>query len=126
MHVDQLVRHRRRFGQDAEPREWIVAVVERERAGRDRWPADAVEAAAAGDEVAGECLLLAVLAIADARCRTVVIFERKNLGLEPDLPAAGEAGIDQVLHHLVLPVDGHHLAGEVRERDAMAAAAEAE
>ena len=60
--VDQLVRHRRRVRQHAEPAERIDLLVHGERARRHAGAADAVEAVAAGDEVAGELVRRAVLA----------------------------------------------------------------
>ena len=50
--VDQLVRGRRRLRQDAEPGERIDALEDGQHARRNRRPADAMEAVAAGDEVA--------------------------------------------------------------------------
>ena len=67
--VDELVRHRRRVGQQAEPAERIYALVRRQRAGRDALPAHAVEAVAAGDEVARELMLGSAVAVAHDRLR---------------------------------------------------------
>src|SRR5262249_32376338 len=50
--VDQLVRYRRRVGKHAQPAERIVLFVDAQLLGRNAGAADAVEAVAAGDEVA--------------------------------------------------------------------------
>ena len=64
--VDELLARRRDVGEDPEP---AVRVLARERAqdGLDRRPADAVETVAAGDHVAVEPMLLAVVLEADVR-----------------------------------------------------------
>ena len=59
--VDQLVVGRRRLRDDAEPAERIDPVVFRKRAGRKARPADAVEAVAAGDDVAIDLLRFAAV-----------------------------------------------------------------
>jgi hypothetical protein len=63
--VDDLVAGRRRLGQDAEPRERVLARALDERAGRDCAAAASVEAVAAGDDVAVQLAQLAVLPVAD-------------------------------------------------------------
>src|SRR5690606_49043 len=52
--VHDLARRRLRIDQQAEPAERIGLLVQAQRSRRDRPPADAVKAVAAGDEVAGE------------------------------------------------------------------------
>ena len=70
--VDQLVVDGRRIGEDAEPAEGIDALVDADRLLRDRLAADAVEAVAAGDEVAVDLVALAAgLCSAGAACRSV-------------------------------------------------------
>src|SRR5215207_6123099 len=71
MSVDQLLRYGRRPRQDAEPRERVRALVERQHTVRNRRTADAVKAITAGDHVAGQLLRLAVLPIADLRLRSI-------------------------------------------------------
>ena len=126
MAIDQLVRHRRRRGEDAEPGERVDALIDGQRVLRHARPADAVEAVAAADEVTRERLRLAVLAKADLRPVALEIVDAHVFGLEDDLAAGGEPGGDQVLGDLGLAVDGHGLAGERSEVDPVALAAEAE
>ena len=87
-------------------------IVGRQHAVRDRGAADAVEAVAARDDVAGQRVLGAVLAVADRRPVALEPVERRHLGLELDRRAVRDARGDQVLHHLLLAVDRHHLAGD--------------
>ena len=103
--VDQLLRGRRRCGQDAEPGEGIDPLEDAQHALRDRRPADAVEAVAAGDEVAVELAHLAVIAEADRGLVAVEVVQAHGLRLEQDLAAGRQPRGDQVLHHLVLAVD---------------------
>ncbi len=124
--IDQLPGGRRRLGQDAEPGEGIGPFVSRQDAGRNARPADAVKAVAAGDEVAGQLVLRAVQAIADARLAAVDIVDRDVRRLETDLSVLGEAQGDHVLHRLVLTVDRDRAAaGQVFKIDPVAAAGEA-
>src|SRR5690606_8878533 len=67
--VDQLVVDRRRIREEPQPAEWIDLLVLANRILRHARAADAVEAVAAGDEVAIEAMLAAVLAIGDVRLR---------------------------------------------------------
>ena len=105
--VDQLVRGRRRLGQDAEPAERIdPEVVLAHAAFRNGRAADAVAAVAAGDEVAGEFLVLALLGgEADLGLVGGHVLQAGRLGLEQDLAARLKPELDQVLEHLVLGVD---------------------
>src|SRR6202012_6154511 len=50
--IDQLMRDRRRLGEDAEPAEWIDPFIGLNRVGTNAGAADAGKAVAAGDEVA--------------------------------------------------------------------------
>ncbi len=125
--VDELVGRRRHLGQDAQPREREVALVHPQRAGRDRRPRHAVRSVAAGHEVAAQLVGLPVRAIAHQRPRGVEIRQRHVLDLEPDRPAGRQARGDEVLDHLLLPVDRDRAPeGQVRERDAVAGAVEGE
>src|SRR5262249_45415462 len=87
-------------------------------------PANAVKAVAAADEVAGELFLLAVVAEANFRRAAGEIVHAHVARLEQNLPAVGEPPLDQVLHHLLLAVDGHALAPELAEIDVVQRAAE--
>jgi hypothetical protein len=90
-----------------------------ERAGR--LAAHAVEAVAAGDVIAVERLLPAVADESDPP-----LVHTGGGGLEEDGPSVGEPAGDEVLHHLVLAVDGDRLAGQLLEGDAVRAAVEAD
>ncbi len=124
--VDQLLGGRRRFGEDAEPREGIDSLEDGERIERNGGAGDPVEAVATGDEVAVEFMLLTVLAVANARPDAVDAVEARGFGLKQNLAAGGEAGGNQILDHLLLGVDGDGAAGELLKVDAMGAAGEAQ
>ena len=74
--IDQLVIRRRRLRQNAEPAERIIALEHAEHAVGNARPADAVEAVAAGDEVAIDLLRAALMREADLRLRSRSIHER--------------------------------------------------
>src|SRR5262249_4209244 len=122
--VDQLVFGRRRFGQNPDPAEWIFAIIDRERGGGNARPANTVKAVAAADEVAGKLSVRAVVAEANFRRAAAKIVHAHVARLEQNWPAAGEPPLDQVLHHLLLAVDGHALADEIAEIDVVQGAAE--
>ena len=85
-------------------------------------------AVAAGDEVAGELLCLALLGgEADLGAGAGDVVDRLDLGLEMDLPAGLQPELDQILQHLVLGIDGDHPAvGELLQVDAVVAAQKAD
>ena len=125
--VDQLLRGRRRGRQDAEPGERIDPLEDLEHAVRHARPADAVEAVAAGDEVAAHFQRGVVLPEADHGLGTLEVVQAHRVDLEVDRTAGREAGRDQVLDHLVLAVDRDlPPAGQRGEVDPMAAAGEAD
>jgi hypothetical protein len=65
------------------------------------------------------------LAEADHRTLAVDPLHRDRLGLEADLPAVAEPPCDEILHHLLLPVEGDRLpSGQLREVDPVARAEE--
>ena len=124
--VDELVRHRRRVGQEAQPAERIVALEGRQRAGGHALAAHAVEAVAAGDEVARELVLVAAVAVAHDGMAAVEVVHAHVLGLVDRDGAARRARVHQVARDLGLAVDDHALAGESVEVDAVAAAGPAD
>src|SRR5215472_3896966 len=125
MGVDELLRGRRRFRQDAEPGEGIEALIEGDLASGHHAAANAMGAIAAGDEVAGDLPGLACLAVAQDRLAGNAL-QGDIRDLEMDRSAIGEAGGDQVLHHLMLAVDRDGLAGEGLEVDAVTPARKAD
>ncbi len=85
-----------------------------------------MEAVAAGDEVAFELVLSAVLAPAHARSVRLELVDADVGDVELDGPSGVETGADQVLHHFLLAVDRDRAAaGQRREVDPVSAAAEA-
>src|SRR5262249_13854307 len=111
----------------AEPAERIDARELASRARRNRRTRDAVEAVAAGDEVAAELLQPPAVVEAHLGLARVEVVERRVLHLEEDLAARGEPRGDEVLDRLVLRVDHDGAAaGEAREVHAMTAAGEAQ
>src|SRR5262249_15515619 len=115
---------RRRFGQNPDPAKWIFAIIGRERSGRNARPANTVKAVAPADKVAGQLSVLAVVAEANFRRAAAKIVHAYVARLEQNLPAVGKPPLDQVLHHLLLAVDGPALAGELAEIDVVQGAAE--
>ena len=91
------------MGENAEPGEWVDLVVFSDERCGNRGPAVAVEAIAAGDEVAGEFMLLPVVQVADARLVGGDVVDGYVLGFEEN---GGGCGGDKVLDDLVLGVDG--------------------
>ena len=73
-----------------------------------------MEAVAAADEVAGELDVPPAVAIADFRRAAGEIVHAHIACLEQNLAAVGEPPLDQILHHLLLAVDGDALADERR------------
>ena len=124
--IDQLVFRRRRFRQHPDPAERIFAIIGREHTSWNARPAYAVKAVAAADEVAGELLVLAVVPEPDFRCLAGEVVNADVARLEQDLATIRKAPVDQILHHLLLAVDGHALADELAEIDVVQGAAEAE
>src|SRR5204862_1562192 len=97
-----------------------------ERAGRNARTANAVEAVAAADEVAGELDVPPAVAAADFRRAAGEIVHAHIARLEQNLSAVGEPPLDQILHHLLLAVDGDAFADEIAEIDVVQRAAEGE
>src|SRR6185503_3746695 len=116
MRVDELVHRRRHLRENAEPAERICAL---ERLSRNRLPADAVEAVAAGDRVA---LQLAARVADDAADRVDALDGR----VEVERQSALEPRVDQVLDDLGLPVDDDPAPDELLHRDVVARAVELE
>ena len=104
------LRKRLRFGENAEPAERIDALVDREQMFRDRGAADAVKAVAAGDDVAFQRFVPALMLEMDRRRLAVEPVDMRRLGLEQDRDAARQRHRDQILHHLLLAIDGDDLA----------------
>ena len=77
---------------------------------RDRSAADTVEAVTAGDDVAGQRVVLAAVLEADRRLVAIEPIDAGRFRIEQDRHAAREIGRDQILHHLLLAVDVDQLA----------------
>src|SRR5690606_29453233 len=96
-------------------------------AGRQALPAHAVEAVAAGDEVAGDLVRGAALAVTHDRRVRIEAVDADVLGFVDGRRTGGGARVHQVARDLGLSVDGHVLAaGEAGEVDAVALAVEAQ
>ena len=129
--IDQLMRDGPGMAQDAKPGEGVDAVINAQDVVRDRAAADAVEAVAAADEGAVQHLRHAVMGEADLRVVAGHVMHGDVRHVEQDrrigpARAGGQPRGDEILHHLLLAVDGHDLAGEIGERNAMAHAVEAQ
>ena len=117
---------RRRMGEHAEPGKVVGPAIGFDDALGHGRAADAVEAVAAGDEIAFEHLVDAVLPVMDARPGAVEILDARHLGFEDQRRAGFQPGGDQVLHHFELAVDHHAAAGQGRQVEMDGAAAEAD
>src|ERR671923_199758 len=104
--VDQCLVRRARGREDAEPAERVLARERAQHSGRDAVAADAVEAVAAGDQVAAQLDVLTVVAEADQRRVGVEVVHAHVVDLEEQRPAGRQTRGDQVFHHLLLAVDG--------------------
>jgi hypothetical protein len=125
--VDELLARGLNLGQDAEPAERIDVLARREHAIGHRRAADAVEAVAAGDDLAAQLVALAVVAVAQRRLVGVDALWRHVLGPEQERRAGFDASGDQVLNDLLLAVNRDAAAvGQLVERDSVALAAEAQ
>src|SRR6516164_1046894 len=65
MRIDELLGGRRGLGQNSQPSERIILLIDGKSARGDGGAADAVEAVAAGDEITRQLLLAAVMAESD-------------------------------------------------------------
>jgi hypothetical protein len=125
--VDQLVGGWRNGGENAEPGEGILTVEDSQDAGRDGGARDAVEAIAAGHHVATQITPLTALPIIHDRRSGCEAVHAEGFGVEENLAAGREAGLNQVLDHLLLAVDHDGAtAGKVAQGDAVAPAGEAQ
>ena len=124
--VDELVVRRRHGREDAEPGVGVLALERPQHALRDRAARDAVEAVAAGDDVAFDRDRCAVVGELDPRALRVEVVQRHVLDLEQERRAGVEPRGDEVLHDLGLPVDDDAAPGQVGQRDPMALAVELE
>src|SRR5207302_1420824 len=86
----------------------------------------AVRAVTTGHEITVERGLLAVPAVRDARMAILDTFDGGRLGVEPDLAAVGQALLDQILDHFLLPIDRDPFAGQAAKVDAVLLAGKAQ
>src|SRR5579862_6062989 len=121
MRVDQFVPGRRRFRENTQPAEGIVADKFSEDAFRNRWAADAVKSIAAGDVVAIDDEFLVVVFKTNFGFTRGIRLETSQLhvsSLKMDLCSGGKPPCEEVLQYLLLRVDGHpSAAGQFVEVD---------
>src|SRR5471032_1252336 len=108
--VDQFGRDRWRLRQDTEPAERIGALEDLQRGWRHALAAHAMEAIAAGDEVARDLVADAVLGVAHARAVAVEVVQAHVVGLEDDLETGLVARVHEIARDFGLAVDGDGLA----------------
>ena len=113
--VDELVRAGRRFAQDAEPRERVLAEVAAGRRAGHGGAGDAARSVRADDEL-GLDLERCALGIRRDDARAVGLGALDALGgdTEAQVLPGGEARGDEVLEHLVLRVEPHAAPDELR------------
>ena len=124
--VDELLVRGRRLGEDPEPAVGILAREDVEHAVGDALAADAVEAVAPCDDVAGELDLGACVDVPQTRPVRGHVVQRHLPDFEVQRSLRLEPGGDQVPHDLLLAVDGDVPAGERGQVDPVARAAELE
>src|SRR5207237_879158 len=95
------------FREDADPSERIFAVVSGKRGRRDAGPAHAVKAVAAADEIAGKLVGSALLAKSDFRRRAGELVDADIADFKQNRSTVGEPARNEILHHLLLAVNGH-------------------
>ena len=114
--VDQLLRGGRRLGEDAEPRERVGPLVHVQRALRDARPAHAVEAVAPAMKSQRDLAAPRLRPGSGSRGASPSrSCDAHVLDLERILPPRREPGGDQVLHDLVLAVDGDRARRSARQ-----------
>src|SRR5580704_14540148 len=88
--VDQFVRRWARFGENAQPCEWVDAIVHCQYASRDSRAAYSVEAVASRDEVARQLVVVAVNTVANLRRRSIEVVDADIAGLENNLTSGSQ------------------------------------
>jgi hypothetical protein len=77
-----------------------------------------------GDEIAVDFMRLAGMQVVDFWLAILEAFDANVVNLEQDLPAGGEAGLNQVFDDFVLTIHGNRAPGEILEVDAVTLSAE--
>ncbi len=115
--VDELVRSRWSLGQNAEPCERIDPLVQIERARGNAVAAHPVKSVAARNEVALQKVLGSPGPIPDRRLVRIVVVNGHRVDLEQQRLTRRQSCRHQVSDELLLTVDHHRAAGEVRKVD---------
>jgi hypothetical protein len=124
--VDQLLRHRRFVDQHAQPAERIDSLVVGPLVDRNRLARDAVKAVTPGDEVATDLPPLAVAEERNTRVLSLQVRELDFIDRIVDDRARRQMSIRQILLHLGLTVNGHRLARQRLDVDAVHAPGESQ
>ena len=125
--IDQLIGGRRDVGQDAQPGVRVLAFPDGQQARRHGRAADPVEAVAARDRLAGDLVPGPVRAgVAEHRAGGVQVVHLGAGHVELQVAAGCQPGLDQVLDHLGLRVDGDGPPGQVAEVEVVPLAGELE
>src|SRR5882762_1595437 len=103
--VDQLRRNRRSLRQQTEPAERVNAFECLDGGGGDAPPGDAVEAVAAGNEIAGDLVRGTVLDVTDAGAIAVEIVQADVGGVMDREEAGLAASVHQVAGDFGLSID---------------------
>src|SRR5690349_12900103 len=117
---------RRTLRQDSEPPEWVVPLEHAEHAIGDAGPADAMESIASGDEVAADFLLAAFVPEPDLGLLAAQVVDAYVAHLKQKRTAVSQTALDQILHHLLLAINGNTLIHERLEVDTVQAALDAD
>ena len=126
MHIDQLIRDRRRVRKQTQPSERIDALVGTEEVCGYAVAADAMKAVASGDEIADDLARCAAFNKIDASLVTLQIMQADGAGLVNGVLTRRCSRIHQIACDLSLAVDRHCTAHQCVEIDVMPDAAESD
>src|SRR5437879_13839249 len=112
------------MGEEAQPSERIIPLVNLERAGGNGWAADAMKAVTAGNKITGQFRFQPVVLEKNSRPRRCKILHAHILDFKKDRATAGLTRVDEISDDFALGVNRDGAAGQVGEINAMRAAPE--
>src|SRR5262249_20427396 len=102
--VYEFRRRGRGIGQNAQPREWIDALIEPDVAFRNRWSADAMESVATANEIALDLVRFLIVGETYFGLFRVQIMHSNMVHFKQHRSAGAQAGRNEILHNLILPI----------------------
>src|ERR1700746_3172934 len=104
------MRGRRRLRQNSQPSEWIVSIVNLQRAVRDRCAADAMETVTAGNEITLQLFRDSICAVMNCGWRAFQAVNADILRFEDNRPVRRQSSCNQIPDHFMLRIDRDALA----------------